>query len=305
MEIKTGLKTYIDSFLIRYDKDGILPYISSEDYVGLNKSEDKFVDRNGNTVAYFYYRYPTVDKDSLILFLPGMGPGHTSYMREIETLCRKGYGVLTLDYTGTGDSTGAVMPSLNQPTMDAIALLDHVGTTQNVIAVGHSLGGYAVLNILNMREDVRKGVSISGFLEVDTAMEGEVFDDSRDDIRRMEDEFFAGQRKTDNKTFLKQTDKDVLLIQSPDDMVISYRNNLGWIMSNVARNNVVTLSVDGKKHNPNYTDESLEYLTEVFTKLSEINGVEEKKNYMKDKSAFLMTEQDKGVWDKIFRFLEK
>ena len=97
---------YQENFLQRFDKDGIIPYYSAADFPGLICAEDAFLNSAGALIRYFFYRYPGYDETRLILFCPGIGPGHTAYLAEIETLCRAGCRVLTLDYTGCGASGG-------------------------------------------------------------------------------------------------------------------------------------------------------------------------------------------------------
>ena len=95
-------KVYINKFVCRYDKEVGVPYYSYEDFKGLHQEEYFFNNSKGIEINYFYYYYDNSKEDKIVLFLPGMGPGHCSYMAEIETLAKRGYKVLTLDYTGCG-----------------------------------------------------------------------------------------------------------------------------------------------------------------------------------------------------------
>ena len=67
-----------------------------------------------------------------------MGPGHTAYLAEIETICKAGYRVLTLDYTGCGASKGEKLTSINKPTEDVIELIDLLKPKEEIIPIGHS-----------------------------------------------------------------------------------------------------------------------------------------------------------------------
>ena len=68
---------------------------------------------------------------------------------------------------------------------------------------------------------------------------------------------------------------------------------------------------DGKKHNPNYTAEAVNYMNDVFSeynslvKQKKLKTFEEKKNYFNDVLLSKITEQDNEIWNKIFAFLKK
>ena len=109
---------YKKSFLIRYDKDPAIPYFSVEDFPGMKVDARTFNNSHGDTIHYFFYSYDEPKSNIVVLFLPGMGPGHTAYFAEIDALCKAGYKVLTLDYTGCGESSGETMYSVNAPTRD-------------------------------------------------------------------------------------------------------------------------------------------------------------------------------------------
>ena len=118
------ISIYKKNFLKRFDRDENIPYYSAEDFPGLICERGEFQNSYNITIKYFTYSYENPKEDKLILFCPGMGPGHSAYLAEIETLCKAGYNVLTLDYTGCGESGGSTMPSVNAPTRDATELLN-------------------------------------------------------------------------------------------------------------------------------------------------------------------------------------
>ena len=91
------IKLYKDNFLIRFDKDPAIPYYSYQDFPNLHYEENSFANSLGIKVCYFTYSYDGYDKNKTILFCPGIGPGHTAYLSEIELLCKAGYKVITLD----------------------------------------------------------------------------------------------------------------------------------------------------------------------------------------------------------------
>ena len=134
MEIKMSFitKTYQNSFLQRYDKDEAIPYSCVSDFPGFICEQDSFKNSADILIRYFTYHYEKYNKNKLILFCPGIGPGHTAYFAEIDTLCSAGYRILTLDYTGCGASGGERLTSINAPTRDVTELLDNLHPHQTV-----------------------------------------------------------------------------------------------------------------------------------------------------------------------------
>ena len=103
-----GLVSYLykKSFVCCYDKQIGVPYYAASSFKGLKEEEYTFINNKGIEVHYFYYYYPDYQKDKIILFLHGLDCGHYAYLAEINALAELGYKVLTLDYTGCGDSKG-------------------------------------------------------------------------------------------------------------------------------------------------------------------------------------------------------
>ncbi|KFZ16783.1 hypothetical protein V502_04899 [Pseudogymnoascus sp. VKM F-4520 (FW-2644)] len=91
-----------------------------------------------------------------LLFIHGLGSSSSFFQPLIPSLTSQGYRCLTLDtygsglstYTGHGNSTASIAA-------DVIALLDSQGITENVVVVGHSMGGI-VASILAAEDAVSK-----------------------------------------------------------------------------------------------------------------------------------------------------
>ena len=96
-------KLYIKNFVCRYDKEVGVPYYSFLDFDGLKMEAHSFINSKGIEIKYFYYYYPKYKDDKIVLFCHGIGPGHTAYLAEIEQLAKRGFKVLSLDYTGCGE----------------------------------------------------------------------------------------------------------------------------------------------------------------------------------------------------------
>lgn len=304
-------KMYRDNFLQRFDKDGAIPYYSAADFPGLSVEADSFQNSDGVPVRFFRYAYAGYDPDRLILFCPGIGPGHAAYLAEIETLCRAGFRVLTLDYTGCGESGGERLPSINAPTRDAMELLDLLRPTEEVLPIGHSLGGYAALSLMHLRPELKKGVVISGFVGVSDAMMG--FVKVRllaDAVKRYERKLLPEYGALDNRAYLRSAKDRILWIHSTDDPMISYRYNAG-LVQRIDNPNVRLITVEHKKHNPQYRLEALETMNawigayERLVREKQLVTLEQKRAYFADKPIARMTEQDPAVYAEILRFLNE
>ena len=153
-------KTYIQKFVCRYDKEVGVPYYSYTDFKGLKREESSFNNSKGIEIHYFYYYYDNYKQDKTVLFCHGLGPGHVSYLAEIEALARRGYKVLAIDYTGCGESKGEYMGSINAPARDVNELLDYLKLDKPVVLVGHSLGGFSALKVASLRKEINKVVEV-------------------------------------------------------------------------------------------------------------------------------------------------
>ena len=304
-------RRYIKDFVCRYNKQVGVPYYSPNDFNGFKEEAYSFNNSKGIEIHYFYYYYDNYKEDKLILFLPGIGPGHVSYFAEIETLARRGYKVLTLDYTGCGESKGDYLGSLNMPTLDVMDLLDHLKIDKPIVVVGHSLGAYTSLNIINIRKDIDRAVVISPFIDMKSLLN--VFTRSNfitKYLLKYENKINPKYYPIDNIEYLKNTKDKLFIIQSDDDGVIPYSISLK-VVESLNNPNLKLLRMSGRKHNPTYLDSSVKYMNEVFgsfellIKNKVIKTKEDRIDYFKNVSIKKLTEQDEKLYDEIIAFINE
>ena len=302
---------YKKSFLIRYDKDPAIPYFSVEDFLGMQIEKNIFTNSKGEEIHYFFYYYKDPKPNIVALFCPGMGPGHTAYFAEINELCKAGYKVLTLDYSGCGESSGKTMYSVNGPTRDVNELLNLLKLKEKIVILGHSLGGYTALNIANIRNDISKVVVISGFLSIENEMIGMLkskFVAKR--VKKFEQKNDSEFGFIDNIDYLKNTDDKILFMQSTDDKMVPFDYALG-IVKELNRPNIKCVVVENKGHNPLYSDDAVIYMNNTFYNYNKLikdktlNTLEKRKEYMSDKSIAKMTEIDQELMGKVLAFIGK
>ena len=303
-------KQYIKNLVHRYDQEVGVPYYSYLDFEGLKQESFSFTNSKEIEIHYFVYYYDNYKEDKVILFCPGIGPGHTAYLAEINCLARRGYKVLTLDYTGCGESKGKILGSLNMPTVDVMDLLDYLKIDKPVVLMGHSLGGFTALNVINLRKDIDVAVIISGFISVKSMIKAWI------PSKFLHFRVLKYERKTvpqyydiNNFNYLKNTKDKLFFIQSEDDQMVPYPISLK-VVEDINNPHIKTQKVVGRKHNPNYTDDAVMYMNEVFGRYQQllkektIKTDEEKIKYFENISIERLTEQDETVFDEIIGFIE-
>ena len=303
-------KRYIKDFVCRYDKEVGVPYYSASSFKGLHEESSTFINSKGIEIHYFYYYYDNYKEDKILLFCPGIGSGHLGYLAEINCLAERGYKVLTLDYTGCGDSKGECLASLNMPTLDVMDLLDHLKLNKPLVIVGHSLGGYTALNLSNIRNDVIATIAISPFLSIESIiMSGTRSKFATSRVLKYEKKVVPNYYPINNIEYLKNTKDRIFVIQSDDDGIIPYQISLK-VIEEMNNSSIKTLRVTKRKHNPNYTEDAVSYMNEVFGKYQQlirdkvIKTDEDKINYFKDISLERLTTQDEIMFDEIVKFMD-
>ena len=302
---------YKKNLVRRYNKEVGIPYYSFKDFPNLKQDSFTFINSKNTEIHYFFYYYDNFKKDKIILFCPGIGPGHTAYLKEIELLARNGYKVLTLDYTGCGESGGESLQSLNMPTLDVNDLLNLLKLKEEIVVIGHSLGAYTTLNIINIRDEIKKAVVISGFVSIKKLVKSFAHSSFVTScVLKYEKKTLPDYFSVNNVEYLKNTKDNLFVIHSEDDTLVAYKVGLKAI-EDLHNPSIKILKKNGRKHNPNYTDEAVKYMSETFGKYYKlikektIKTDEDKINYFKNVSLEKLTEQDKKMFEEIFNFIDE
>ncbi len=312
-------KMYKKTLFRRMDERPDANYFSAKDFDGLRETPYPFKNRAGQTLAGRFYCYENPIENRIILFEHGMGAGHRSYMREIETLCRHGYLVFTYDRTGCVESEGESTLGFAGALADADFALralraDEKYKDADISVVGHSWGGYTTQNISTYHKDLKHVVAISGFPSVPLMLEqqlGGFLKFYRKDIYMTELEA-NGEYVASNTVYaLKDTDVKALFIHSTDDHVVSYGMHMEYLIRYFSKNeNVRLLTVEGRMHNPTYTENAVKLLAEYNAKRAEaskkklLKNPEDYKAFVDSFDWWAMTEQDESIWAEIFKTLD-
>lgn len=316
---KQILKIYKGMAYTRCDDNGTAFYFTAKDFEGLNCEPYPFKSSKGYNLAGYLYYYENPIEKRILVFDHGFGGGHTSYMKEIEMLCRHGYIVFAYDHTGCMKSGGENPNGMAQSLCD---LNDCIATLKgdarfegyDFSVMGHSWGGFSTLNISALHHDISRIVVLSGFISVELLVNsyfGGLLKPYRKPIVELE--------KSSNPEFieynaiktLEKSKTKALLIYSDNDMLCSKKVHFDTLKNSLEGQENIKFHLEiGKGHNPNYTTDAVEYLGEFVKARTKL--LKQKKPLTdKEKKAFVssfdwdrMTKQDEEVWKRIFEHLD-
>ena len=162
----------LGQLLTRKDNPYGIFYFKPEDFPGLKTHPYGFLSQKGHKLNGHFYFYENPIPGKLVVFDHGMGNGHRAYMREIETLCKAGFLVYSYDHTGCMASGGAHIGGFAQSLADLDDCIKHLNREEmledrEIYVVGHSWGGFSTMNIGAIYPQVKKIVSMSGFISVE------------------------------------------------------------------------------------------------------------------------------------------
>lgn len=291
----------IDRFAFgkREDANPDLKYFSAEDF---NLSAESIsLLRN---IRGFIYKKGVPDKDKLIIFCHGMGPGQMAYTTEIAYFCNLGYAVLAADSVGCGVSGGKKIKGMYSGAETVISAIDFARGSgyEKIWLVGHSWGGYSAL-CASAKRKVEGVVAISAPASPSKTIQ----DGAAPVISRPLAAFlrpylwmvnllkYGAKGNSDAAKCAEKNDAPTLLIHGDCDKTVSEKN-AAYFKAN--GKNVKKLLAAGKGHNP-YNTENAEKLLYGLT-LSFKN-----RTYDKEKFDFAgATEEDPRVMKEIAGFIE-
>jgi pimeloyl-ACP methyl ester carboxylesterase len=316
---KQMIGVYKGMMFTRCDDNQTAFYFSAEDFPGLQKESYAFRASAGHTLQGYLYHYDNPIAGRIVVFDHGFGGGHRSYLREIEKLCKHGYLVFAYDHTGCMESGGDTPNGMAQSLCD---LNDCITTLKNddrfagldISVMGHSWGGFSTSNISALHPEISHVVVLSGFVSVELLV-GSFFSGLMKNYRKpiMEVEKAANPRFVEYNAVktLSQSKAKVLLVYSDDDQMCKKDVHYDTLWKGLSQqNNIRFLLVNHKGHNPNYTEDAVQYLgeyTSLRTKLmkkKKLQTAEQKQAFVNSFDWKRMTEQDETVWSEIFSCLD-
>lgn len=308
----------LGQLLTRQDNPHGIFYFGPEHFPGLQTEPYHFKSHKGHDLKGFFYRYEGADPKKLVVFDHGMGNGHRAYMREIETLCKAGFLVYSYDHTGCMASGGTHIGGFAQSLADLDDCIrqlkrDPMTSGLELCVVGHSWGGFSTMNIGAIHPEVKKIVSMSGFVSVERIVK-----QSLGPLKAYAPAIVAVENRENPRhsrynalESLDKTQAKVLLIYSEDDKTVLKKEHYDPLYIKFCdSDHVKFLLLNGKNHNPTFETESVVYKDAFFTqfqkalKKGQLSTPEAQAEFMGRFDWWYMTKQDPTVWEQIVAHLK-
>jgi len=304
---------YKKNYIHRYDYDGILPCFNYKDFPDLHNEKIAIFTPLRNRIQAHLFYYNNFKKNDIVIFAHGIGAGFKSYFAEINKLAKNGYRVLAYDCVGCDESGGENICSITEAIVDLNECISYVKTNRNftkcrIHIVGHSWGAYAAGCVLNIQDYIDSVTLISCAINCYNMLRYTLKNKPDFVFKRMlkfESKYDEKYAKLKIIDALKCTKSRILLIHSKDDPVFPFDENAGFLMKNINKDEVKFLVINGRQHNPNYSDNACKKVNEL---ISEYTAILKNKKYSKNEKIKILskyslpeiTEQDDYIWEKIF-----
>lgn len=313
-------KVYRGNVFMRKDVDGSVFYFSPSDFNGLICEAFPFKSFAGVNLSGYVYYYGEQSKTRLLVFDHGMGAGHRAYMKEIELLARNGYTVFAYDHTGCVESGGDSTNGLSQSLCDLDCAIKTIKGSErfkgmSLSVIGHSWGGYSTMNIVSIHPEITHIVALAGFVSVKRMIKQSfngIIRGYAKPMYELESKINPAHSYQDAAETLKNSSVKALLIYSDNDPIVNINHHYRILEEQLKdKENVTLMLVSGKKHNPNFTVQALEYKDKFFADLKKakkaklLERPEQKAEFIAKYDWHKMTEQDEKVWAIILEHLAK
>lgn len=297
----------------RQDKNPQYKYFKPEDF-NLTVEHMPVRLRGVELAANLYTVKPAEECERVVIFQHGFGAGSSSYMTEIAHFARQGFAVVAADAYGCNDSEGEQIKGFYAGAEAVIAAYIAVNCDERlkdkkIILVGHSWGAYSVLAAGgSVKAD--GVVALSGF----NAPAQCVCDQLKNLMKSAKFfapflhgwfwlyNFFKFGAKGNLKAAkaVKKSGAKTLIIHGGKDRTVGLNHSAA---NKVKGDNVTTLVLPDKKHNPYNTVAAEEKLAELGK--DNFASGEEEKAYFASFDWAAATEEDEEVMRTIDEFILK
>ncbi|MBQ7915718.1 MAG: alpha/beta fold hydrolase [Firmicutes bacterium] len=300
-------------------------YFQGADFPGLLQTPISFPSNRGQKLRGFLYYTQQPDYKGLVIFVHGMGAGHTAYTTEINTLAQDGYIVLGYDNTGTMLSDGASLGGFPQAFWDLQGAVTFVKNSSQLhhhplFLVGHSWGAYTVANFTHLKEKINGVVAMSPFDSIPDIMTNLVSSQIGKNMSILKP-FFLLATLIEFKEMafyrpsysLQKAQCPVLLLHGDQDPMAPLSVSPVAFREALTDNPNVRIQIcPGKAHNVYNTVEAEKYMAEVFAGYTQLEKnynqqvpPEIRREYFEKADFRRMTEEDPAVMTQILDFLNQ
>lgn len=231
----------------------------------LNKDEFSFISGKNELRGGIYYY--SKSNTNIAIYMHGFGVKHTNYFYEINLFANLGYTVYAFDMTATGESQGKKFKGAPQVIKDLECCIKNIkknNPNSKILMIGHSMGAYAVANVLSLC-DIHKAIVIAPFDNIVDVVQKGIIDKFGKNfflfrfIYKLIERIKFGKYASLN-TFetLFVTKTKVLVIHGTDDKTIPIDTTINSMMVN-NNNNVKYLLLENKLHRPLLSEDAIMY----------------------------------------------
>lgn len=293
------------TFGSRHDPNPLLKYYTGGDF-GL-ESEEVTVARRKNDLlrGVIYKKEGCGQKEELLIFCHGMGPGHIAYTTEIAYFCNLGYTVLAPDYYGCNLSGGKTIRNIDNGKQCVLAAIYYATRSlgyKKIVLVGHSWGGHSALCAASETEGVVKAVvSMSAPDRSEkvmyTALKRKIPKFLANMVYPVLCQVCGGESSAEAA---ENCSCPVLLIHGGEDNFVTVQDSAYGAAKG---GNVKKFLAEGKRHNPYNTAAAEEKLSSLSKALASYRRGELGKEFFEQFDFAAATEEDEAVMGEIARFL--
>lgn len=300
-------------------------YFQASDFPGLKAESVSFPSNRGQMLRGFLYSMDLPSYKGIVVFVHGMGGGHTAYMTEICALADGGYLVLGYDGTGTMLSDGAELGGFPQAFLDLKHAVSFLRTSPlyrdyPLFLMGHSWGAYTVCNFPHLHEKIQGVVALSPFDNMASLLVLLVQSQTGKRLSFLKP-FFLLSMMIDYRGLalyrptysLQEADCPVLLLHGDQDPVVPLSESPLAFQEVLDKNPLVQTRIcPGKKHNVYASTRAEQYMSQVFSSYEKIEKEYEQQVPLEIRTEFFekvdfrrMTEEDPAVMSLLIDFLDR
>jgi len=292
-------------FVRRYDGSPALDYWRASSF---DVQEERFSFYSGkHLLSGSRYFKEGIKPLAVIIFFHGLGDGRCSYIKEICMLANAGYLIYAYDNTGSMESEGKKIYSLDHALRDQKAFFAFLDKEERAkgykrYAIGHSWGGFLSLMSADNNYHIEKIISLSGYVSF---LENIMSHVSRK-LRFLRPAFWLALRLYEPRygaasvyRKIRKTTAKVLYIQGDQDKIVPLGAGYVALRKKLKTvSNIRYLLVEGSSHSVFRASASEEYVHRLLQA-----GIEDPMENVLDKLDLeKATQENEEVWKVIFDF---
>lgn len=235
-------------------------------YKGLKKENFSFISNNIKINGNIYF-YNSKENKKILIFSNGFNTITESYLPYISYFASLGFIVYSYDNAGVGKSEGKHFKGMPQSIMDLENCIKQIKIDNpniSITLVGHSMGAYAVCNVLNL-ESVDKVIALAPFNNIVDVVQDNIYQKLGRKIFLFPIIYriilyikFKSYSSYNTFTTLRCVNKKVLVIHGEDDKTVKVDKFINAMYSN-PNAYVKYILLENKQHDPLLSVDAINY----------------------------------------------